>query len=140
MFYNGVDAYSKSGLDGVAGGALMNRTYEDAYQMKANMIMYSCQWLNKRFTYSWRPSTAKAIHEEDKYQQILDELNRFESSSQRPMMNEAGRTIVLSNPNDPTQEENKGDVDDLYEETPYGDDAEVRPETVAQSVVESEVE
>lgn len=33
MFYNGFDAHARLGLDRPAGGALMNKTYEDAYEL-----------------------------------------------------------------------------------------------------------
>ncbi|XP_012483021.1 uncharacterized protein LOC105797621 [Gossypium raimondii] len=77
----GVDANVRSGLDGAAGGALMNRTYEDGYEIIENMAFNSCQWPNERFTYGLKPVTVKAIQEDDKYQQIVDSLNRIESAS-----------------------------------------------------------
>ncbi|KAA3472892.1 Retrotransposon gag protein [Gossypium australe] len=43
MFYNGLDENLRSRLDGATGGALMNRTYEDVYQLIGNMTMNSCQ-------------------------------------------------------------------------------------------------
>ncbi|KAA3477437.1 oligopeptide transporter 4-like [Gossypium australe] len=42
VFYNGLDAFARSGLDGVVRGALMNRTYEDAYELIEKMAMNSC--------------------------------------------------------------------------------------------------
>lgn len=51
MFYNGLDVHARSGLDGAAEGALMNRTYEDAYDLKENMTMNSFQWPIECYTY-----------------------------------------------------------------------------------------
>ncbi|KAA3466622.1 casein kinase II subunit alpha, chloroplastic-like [Gossypium australe] len=51
IFYNGLDANSRSSLDGAAGGVLMNRTYEDAYELIENMVMNSCKWPNVQFAY-----------------------------------------------------------------------------------------
>ncbi|KAA3466057.1 Retrotransposon gag protein [Gossypium australe] len=43
IFYNGLDANVKFRLDRAAGGALMNRTYEDAYEIIENMALNYCQ-------------------------------------------------------------------------------------------------
>ncbi|KAA3487069.1 gag-asp_proteas domain-containing protein [Gossypium australe] len=56
MFYNGLDAHARLGLDGATGGALMNRTYEDAYELIENM-------------------------EDDIYQQLVGKLNYIEASN-----------------------------------------------------------
>lgn len=61
IFYNGLDTHARIRLDGVAGGALMNRTYEDAYDLIENMVINSCQWPNERYTYNQRPFTIKVI-------------------------------------------------------------------------------
>lgn len=60
-FIVGLDAYACSRLDGATRGALMNRTYEDVYDLIENMVMDSFQWPNERFTYSQQPSTAKDV-------------------------------------------------------------------------------
>lgn len=78
-FYNGLDASARYRLYGIVGGALMNKTYCDAYELIENMAMNSCQWPTKRFTYGKKPATVKAIQEEDRYQQLVDRLNRIES-------------------------------------------------------------
>ncbi|KAA3462051.1 Retrotransposon gag protein [Gossypium australe] len=46
-----LDVQSRSGLDRAAGGALMNRTYEDAYELIESMAMNSCQWPTERYAY-----------------------------------------------------------------------------------------
>ncbi|KAA3484905.1 Retrotransposon gag protein [Gossypium australe] len=38
-----LDAQTRTGLDGSVGGALMNRTYEDVYNLIENVAMNSCQ-------------------------------------------------------------------------------------------------
>ncbi|KAA3452535.1 casein kinase II subunit alpha, chloroplastic-like [Gossypium australe] len=57
-----------SGLDGAIEGALMNKTYEDAYELIENMTMNSYPWPNVRFIHGQRPSTVKAVREDDRYQ------------------------------------------------------------------------
>lgn len=37
MFYNGLDSHANSRLNGVAGEALMNRIYEESYDLIENM-------------------------------------------------------------------------------------------------------
>lgn len=44
IFYNGLDAHAGSGLDGAKGGVLMNRMYNDTYNLIENMAKNSCQW------------------------------------------------------------------------------------------------
>ncbi|KAA3462831.1 oligopeptide transporter 4-like [Gossypium australe] len=39
------------------------------------------EWPTERFTYGQKPATVKATQEDDKYQQIVDKLNRIESAS-----------------------------------------------------------
>ncbi|KAA3479632.1 Retrotransposon gag protein [Gossypium australe] len=51
IFYNGLDVHSRSRLDRVIGGALMNRMYGDAYKLIESMIINSCLWLTERYTY-----------------------------------------------------------------------------------------
>ncbi|KAA3477860.1 oligopeptide transporter 4-like [Gossypium australe] len=43
IFYNGLDANARSGLDGATAGALMNSMYKDAYKFIENMELNSCQ-------------------------------------------------------------------------------------------------
>ncbi|KAA3470340.1 Retrotransposon gag protein [Gossypium australe] len=71
-----LDVNARSGLDRAGGGVLMNRTYEDAYEIIENMALNSCEWPIERFTYGQKPAKVKAIQEDDKYQ-----LNRIESTS-----------------------------------------------------------
>ncbi|KAA3474003.1 casein kinase II subunit alpha, chloroplastic-like [Gossypium australe] len=57
MFCNGLDAHVRSGLGGATRGALMNRTYDDAYELIKNIAMNSYQWQAERYTYGQKPST-----------------------------------------------------------------------------------
>ncbi|KAA3483650.1 Retrotransposon gag protein [Gossypium australe] len=50
-----------SGLDRAATGALMNRTYEDAYEIIENMELNSCPLPIGRFTYGQKSATVKVI-------------------------------------------------------------------------------
>ncbi|KAA3461296.1 Integrase-like protein [Gossypium australe] len=58
---------ARSRLDGAVGGALINRTYEDAYEIIGNMALDSCQWPTERFTYGQKIATVKVIQEDGKY-------------------------------------------------------------------------
>ncbi|KAA3483571.1 Integrase-like protein [Gossypium australe] len=57
MLDNELDAHARSGLDAATGGALINRTYEDVYELIENMAVSSCQWPTKRHTYGQKQST-----------------------------------------------------------------------------------
>ncbi|KAA3480283.1 hypothetical protein EPI10_020731 [Gossypium australe] len=46
---------------GCTRGALMNRTYENSYELIKNMVMNSCQWPTKQYRYGQKPSTVKAV-------------------------------------------------------------------------------
>ncbi|KAA3488247.1 hypothetical protein EPI10_032017 [Gossypium australe] len=47
---------------------------------------------NERFTYSLKPPIANVVHKVDKHQQILDKLNRLETTSTRPGVHKPTRT------------------------------------------------
>ncbi|KAA3463837.1 Retrotransposon gag protein [Gossypium australe] len=81
MFYNGLDAHTRTRLNRATRGALMNRTYDDAYELIDSMEMNSSQWPTERYTYDQKPSTSRVVQEDDRYQQVMDKLNRMESSS-----------------------------------------------------------
>ncbi|KAA3465746.1 hypothetical protein EPI10_000887 [Gossypium australe] len=53
-------------------------TLEDAYELIENM------WPTERYTYGQRPSKVKAIQEDDRYQQLVDRINRIESKNSAP--------------------------------------------------------
>ncbi|KAA3483924.1 oligopeptide transporter 4-like [Gossypium australe] len=57
----GLDANARSRLDGATRGALMNRTYEDAYEIIENMELNSYQWPIERLIHGQKLVIVKVI-------------------------------------------------------------------------------
>ncbi|KAA3487059.1 Integrase-like protein [Gossypium australe] len=93
-----LDAHVRSGLDGAIGGALMNRTEEDAYDLIENMEMNS---YIKRKIGTRIPSNI----ENNPRREGKEHVKAIVFSSRR----------VLSSPENLTSEENKEDNSDLQE-------------------------
>ncbi|KAA3478666.1 casein kinase II subunit alpha, chloroplastic-like [Gossypium australe] len=98
---NGLDENLRPKLDEESKRAFMNKTYGQAYQFIEDMVMNLYMWPNERVTYNLRPQIVKAIHEEDKYQQILNKFNRLETTTTRPPINEATRNSGYYHENQP---------------------------------------
>ncbi|KAA3490711.1 Retrotransposon gag protein [Gossypium australe] len=85
IFYNGLNGSLRAGCDGVSGGAFMDNTYKRACQLIKDMAMNLNIWPNERFSYNSKPSTAKVVEKDDKYQQILEKLHRLETTIKQSM-------------------------------------------------------
>ena len=49
-FYNGITGTSRTLLNALAGGALMGKSANEAYQLLENMAFKNCQWMKERVT------------------------------------------------------------------------------------------
>ncbi|KAA3483660.1 hypothetical protein EPI10_005810 [Gossypium australe] len=58
------------------------------------MYMNSYMWTNECFSYNPKPSMAKAVKENDKYQHILEMLHHLETTV-KPSMNNIARSYVF---------------------------------------------
>lgn len=61
FFYNGLGATTQTMIDVVAGGALMNKTHDEAYELLEEMASNNYQWPSDRSM----PNRAIGVHEID---------------------------------------------------------------------------
>ena len=66
-FYNGLTGTTRTLLDASAGGALMNKSENEPYQLSENMALNYCKWLSEKE----KPKKPSGVHELDVFNNLV---------------------------------------------------------------------